>query len=409
MLSPTPISVTSTGFYNSFSVWLETPFGGLICNLFYIIFTITTVLVFFSLAYKVKLLRTFIDKVITTFAKHCFTDVATSSIESFSQKLPDIICRKIDDGVSSLIKLISESFSGKTIKIDNLTIVPAHMDAQIYTSKDPRVLYEQVFPKEVINQIPELKDIEELFKDAKTNYEKIIQKCNLGSEKYLDSNNRYYFNILKARALITNKNYTIALQELNKAKELCSTDSDIYFYIGKCQRHLKDFKGAESNLKKAISINKKESKYFIELDLLYWEMDDIDAAIKAAKRAHDIYEQEGVDKNSHAYLELHNQLEFYYCLKFDRTEDRQYLEFAQKINDWFENDINSEALKEELDRGFLNDTMGYFYFLKSTSEENPERKKEYIKKAYELQSKAAEKVLDADVVGRLLRIIEPMS
>lgn len=411
MTTPTPILLTiaskeaGPNYWQNFSLWLTTPFGGFVCHLFYILFTLVAVVIILSLSYKIQFIRVFADKIIKTFASHCFSDVTVSAIESFSQKFPDIIIEKITVGINSLVEQISEGFAGKTIKVDKLTISPRHMEASIVTPEIPKVIYKPELPSEVTNQIPELKTVEELFGDSTENYDKILSECTKGLAKYSTSDDRYYFNVLKARALIAKKEYQTALKELNEALELCSSDSEIYFYIGKCKRHLKDYKESETNFNKAISLDDQESKYFIELGLLYYKWGKIDGAIEVARKAHELYEKEEIDKNSPAYLELHNQLEFYYCMKFDETGDIKYMQLAQEINDWFENVVAKQTLKNELDKGYLNDTMGYFYLMKSIEEEDPQKKNEYIKKALEIQSKAVEFVPDEDVIERLLRII----
>lgn len=385
--------------------WLETPIGGFICNLFYIVFTVVATLFILALSYKLNFVKIFVDKIIKTFASHCITESAVSAIETFSKKFPEVIIEKISEGIHRLVKNISENFAGKTITVDKLVISPKYMDARIVTPEIPRVIYEPELPPQVTSQIPELKEIEELFNNTSANFDKILSKCNEGLVNYSKNKNRYYFNVFKARALITKKDYSGSLEQLNAALKLCTSDAEIYFYIAKCKRHLEDHNEAEDNFKKAIQLNDTESKYFIELGLLYYKWGKIDEAIRAARRAHDLYERDQIDKSGHAYLELHNQLEFYYCMKYDETGDVEYLRLAEDINNWFENIVDRRALNDKLNKGFLNDTMGYFYLMKSIEAKALEKKIIYINKALEIQSKAVEIIPDRDVIERLVRII----
>jgi len=96
-----------------------------------------------------------------------------------------------------------------------------------------------------------------------------------------DEFQEYFFEALKQKGI---ENYERAVEALHKCLNLNSKLPVIYFELGKNYNKLKNFGEAETNLKKAISMQPDNVWFLDELYDVYYQQEDIKNAIKTIKQ-----------------------------------------------------------------------------------------------------------------------------
>lgn len=96
-----------------------------------------------------------------------------------------------------------------------------------------------------------------------------------------DEFQEYFFEALKQKGI---ENYERAVEALHKCLNLNSKLPVIYFELGKNYNKLKNFGAAETNLKKAISMQPDNVWFLDELYDVYFQQNDINNAIKTIKQ-----------------------------------------------------------------------------------------------------------------------------
>ncbi len=98
----------------------------------------------------------------------------------------------------------------------------------------------------------------------------------------------------KGVAALSNKQYTEAIDNLGRARDLMPKDGYIYYNIAEAYLFLKNYPEAEKALKQALDIMPKSSEVYQRLGLVYEKQKKWDQSLDAYKKAYDMSPSPGI-------------------------------------------------------------------------------------------------------------------